>query len=80
MTKQQAKDILKQYDAYLDSRNVQAHFKSTNLGHWDSELQHKYEEAKIVLGKSQWQRSYKQLLIDHPTMPLCYYMKKRILR
>ncbi len=79
MTKQQAKDILKQYDAYLDSRNVQAHFPSTNLGHWDSELQNKYEQAKIVLGKSQWQRTYKQLLVNHPTMPLCYYMGKRIL-
>lgn len=78
MTKQEAKEILQHYDAYLDRRNVQAHFASTNIGNWDNELFEKAHEAKIVLGKSQWQRSYKQLLIENPTMPLCYYMRKRI--
>lgn len=78
MTEQEAKDILKQYDAYLDSRNVQAHFKSTSLGNWDSKLFERMKQAKIVLGKSQWQRTYKQLLTVHPTLPLCVYLKRRI--
>ena len=78
MTKQEARDILKQYDAYLDKRNVQAHFKSTNLGDWDHDLEDKVKVAKIVLGKSQWQRTYKQLLLTHPNLPLCLYMKRRI--
>lgn len=78
MTEQEAKEVLKEYDAYMDTRNVQAHFASTSLGNWDSELSEKVAQAKIVLGKSQWQRSYNQLLTAHPTLPLCVYLKRRI--
>lgn len=41
-----------------------------------NEVWEKAEEAKVVLGKHQFQRSYEHQLIDHPSMPKEYYDNK----
>lgn len=78
MTTKEANDYLKWYNDKIDEYHYTAHFTSSRPFHVDyPKAGDKWVEAKIKLGKFQWQRSYEQIKSVYPTITLDEYNERR---
>ena len=79
MTKQEAREHIRNLSNHKANRLVQASYKSTSLEIVDDylDLLKLASDAKKVLGCHRFQQSYETLLIEFPTMTREYYDKKR---
>ncbi len=78
MTNQEARDYIYWYNNKVDEYHYKAHFKSSRPFHVDNPTAgDKLIEAKIQLGKFQWQRPYEDIKRIYPSVTLEIYNEYR---